>query len=170
MPSIIHELANSPQWEETDTSSVETTGSGAAFLSQELLTKFQSKLGSTLLQGYGSSESVRVILFASTILERFTRYKSMQTIAITLTMQENCIPGYRPVAESVGILVPGLQARIVRGDGTDCGIGETGELWAKGDCISRGYFNDEQATAQTFTKDGWYKTGDIFTVDEKGNY
>ena len=85
-------------------------------------------------------------------------------------MQENCIPGYKPVDESVGILVPGLQARIVRDNGTDGGIGEPGELWVKGDCISQGYFNDEQATARTFTRDGWFKTGDIFTIDEKGNY
>ena len=85
-------------------------------------------------------------------------------------MRENCIPGYEPVDTSVGLLLPGLQARIVREDGTDGGIGEPGELWVKGDCISQGYFNDEQATANTFTKDGWLKTGDIFTVDEKGNY
>ena len=85
-------------------------------------------------------------------------------------MRENCIPGYKPIEASVGLLLPSLQARIVREDGTDGGIGEPGELWVKGDCISRGYFNDEQATANTFTKDEWLKTGDIFTVDEKGNY
>jgi len=84
-------------------------------------------------------------------------------------MQENCIPGYKPVDSSVGILSPGTQARIIREDGTDGGVGEPGELWVKGESISRGYFNDEEATARTFTKDGWLKTGDIFTIDEKGN-
>ena len=77
VPSIIHQLVNSPEWEKTDTSSVEIAVSGAALLPPELLAKFQSKLGLTLIQGYGSSESVRVSLFASTILEildRFTRY------------------------------------------------------------------------------------------------
>ena len=85
-------------------------------------------------------------------------------------MRDNCIPGYKSVDESVGLLVPGLQARIIREDGTDGGVEEPGELWVKGDSISPGYFNDEQATARVFTKDGWLKTGDIFTVDEKGNY
>ena len=85
-------------------------------------------------------------------------------------MRENCIPGYKPVGESVGLLAAGMQARIVREDGTDGDIGELGELWIKGDCISQGYFNDEEATAKAFTKDGWLKTGDIFTIDEKGNY
>jgi long-subunit acyl-CoA synthetase (AMP-forming) len=91
-------------------------------------------------------------------------------MSIAMTLRDNAIPGYRPADKSVGVLMPGLQARIIREDGTDGGIGESGELWVKGDCISQGYFNDEQATASTFTKDGWLKTGDIFTVDEKGNY
>ena len=94
----------------------------------------------------------------------------LQTLAIATTMQENCIPGYKPIDSSVGILSSSMQARIIREDGTDGGVGEPGELWAKGDGISRGYFNDEEATARTFTKDGWLKTGDIFTVDEKGNF
>ena len=85
-------------------------------------------------------------------------------------MRGNCIPGYKPVDKSVGLLMPGLQARIIREDGTDGGVGESGELWVKGGCVSPGYFNDKQATAQTFTEDGWLKTGDIFTIDEKGNY
>ena len=85
-------------------------------------------------------------------------------------MLENSIPGHKLVDKSVGLLMPGLQARIIREDGTDGGVGEPGELWVQGDCISQGYFNDEQATASIFTKDGWFKTGDIFTVDEKGNY
>ena len=85
-------------------------------------------------------------------------------------MRENGIPGHKPVDKSVGLLMPGLQARIIRENGVDGGVGEPGELWVKGGCVSRGYFNDEQATAQTLTKDGWLKTGDIFTIDEKGNY
>jgi len=85
-------------------------------------------------------------------------------------MRENSIPGYKPVEASVGILLPSLEARIVYEDSTDGRIGEPGELWVRGGCISQGYFNDEQATANTFTKDRWLKTGNIFTVDEKGNY
>ena len=84
-------------------------------------------------------------------------------------MHENCIPGYKPVDNSVGILSSGVQARIIREDGTEGGVGEPGELWVKGDGVCQGYFNDEEATAQTFTKDGWLKTGDIFIVDEKEN-
>ena len=74
VPSMIHQLVNSPEWEKTDTSSIETIGSGAAFLPPELHARFLSKLESTILQGYGSSEAVRIHPFGSVILERFTRY------------------------------------------------------------------------------------------------
>jgi len=62
----------------------------------------------------------------------------LQTLAIATTMQENCIPGYKPVDSSVGILSSSMEARIIREDGTDGGAGEPGELWAKGDGILKG--------------------------------
>ena len=85
-------------------------------------------------------------------------------------MRENCIPGYKPVDGSLGLLLPGLQARIVREDGADCGVGEPGELWVKGGSISQGYLDDGPGSAKTFTEDGWLKTGDIVTIDKKGIY
>ena len=60
VPSMIFQLVNSPEWAKADTSSIETTGSGAAFLPPELRAKFQSKVKSAFGQGYGSSEAVRV--------------------------------------------------------------------------------------------------------------
>ena len=68
VPSMVLQLVNSPEWAEADTSTIETTASGAAFLPPELHAKFQSKMKSALLHGYGLSESVRVPLFASTVL------------------------------------------------------------------------------------------------------
>ena len=85
-------------------------------------------------------------------------------------MRENCIPGFKPIEGSVGLLSPGLEARIVREDGTDCGNGEPGELWVRGGCIFPGYFNDKEATVKVLTADGWLKTGDILAVDEKQNF
>lgn len=59
VPSMILQLVTHPEWETTDTSTVEHTASGAAFLPPELKAKFLSKFDSNLTHGYGSSESVR---------------------------------------------------------------------------------------------------------------
>lgn len=44
--------------------------------------------------------------------------------------------------------------------------GQTGELWVKGPHIMKGYLNDEDATKNVLTEDGWLKTGDIAYYDE----
>jgi acyl-CoA synthetase (AMP-forming)/AMP-acid ligase II len=59
VPSMILQLVTHPEWEKTDTSTVEHTASGAAFLPPEIRTKLLSKIESNLTHGYGSSESVR---------------------------------------------------------------------------------------------------------------
>jgi len=62
VPSMIHQMVNTPEWEKADTSTIESLASGAAFLPPELLAKLQSKMKATFTQGYGSSESVRISL------------------------------------------------------------------------------------------------------------
>jgi len=47
-------------------------------------------------------------------------------------------------------------------------VGGVGELWASGTAISQGYFNRPDATAQVFTPDGWFRTGDLVRLDEDG--
>jgi len=58
---------------------------------------------------------------------------------------------------TVGTLVPGNSLRI----------GEDGELLVRGGVVFSGYWANEQATAEAFT-DGWFKTGDLGSVDEDG--
>jgi crotonobetaine/carnitine-CoA ligase len=69
----------------------------------------------------------------------------------------------------VGIPAPFRECRIVREDGTDCGVNESGELWVRGDGILMGYYNKPQATAEAFAAD-WFRTGDLFIVTDKGYY
>jgi long-chain acyl-CoA synthetase len=62
-----------------------------------------------------------------------------------------------------------MEVRVVDidGDGTDVPTGEVGEIWLKGPTVVRGYFDDEAATAASFT-DGWFHTGDVGRLDPDG--
>lgn len=72
-------------------------------------------------------------------------------------------------AGTVGMPVMHCQARIVDEAGSDVPQGEVGELWLKGPHVCGGYWNDRTATEAAF-KDGWWATGDLFSVDADGYY
>lgn len=47
-------------------------------------------------------------------------------------------------------------------------ISDEDEIQVKGECVFRGYHNDPELTAQSFTEDGWFKTGDLGSLDDEG--
>jgi acyl-CoA synthetase (AMP-forming)/AMP-acid ligase II len=68
---------------------------------------------------------------------------------------------------SFGRPVPGFDARIVDPEsGADLGPGVVGELWLRGPFLMEGY--DGRERHETFTADGWYRTGDLFRADADG--
>ncbi|KAG6845061.1 hypothetical protein H0H87_001123 [Tephrocybe sp. NHM501043] len=150
IPSVVHQLVNHPGIEKVDFSSVQLMGSGAAYLPPELAAKLSSftPRDSTFTEGYGMSEC---------------------TIAAIVQPFPGILGGMKRVAGSTGILLPGMDARIVRDDGTEAGWNEPGELYLKSDNVAMGYWNNEKATRETFV-DGWLRTGDKFTVNEDGYF
>ena len=66
---------------------------------------------------------------------------------------------------SVGVLLPGIVARVQRADGTYAGFNEPGELILKTHSMASGYSNNEDASKETFV-DGWVRTGDEVTINE----
>jgi fatty-acyl-CoA synthase len=71
-------------------------------------------------------------------------------------------------AGSCGVPLLVTQLRIVDEDGNDVPQGEVGELWLRSPTIGPGYWNRPDATSDTRTPDGWFKTGDAGRLDEEG--
>lgn len=68
---------------------------------------------------------------------------------------------------SVGELVPGIEAKLMKDDGTEeLTPGRVGEMWVRGPNVMKAYWRNPKATAETKTSDGWLKTGDIAYVRE----
>ena len=79
-----------------------------------------------------------------------------------------CAPGISGVRfdnprndDSVGALLPGVEARIVDRDGKIVGDGEVGELHVRGRNVMRGYYRAPDLTAKAIDADGWFNTGDL---------
>jgi acyl-CoA synthetase (AMP-forming)/AMP-acid ligase II len=76
----------------------------------------------------------------------------------------------RPLPEgAVGRAAPGLKVRIVRPDGTDCAVGEEGEILVRAAATMQGYLNAPEQTARAFVGD-LFRTGDLGRCDADGNY
>ncbi|MFE4174563.1 class I adenylate-forming enzyme family protein [Streptomyces sp. NPDC056909] len=81
---------------------------------------------------------------------------------------------YRRFPDSVGRPTPATEVRIagLAGGSAPGGSvpgepvpeGQVGELWLRGQALVRGYWRDEAATAEAFTPDGWFRTGDLARV------
>jgi fatty-acyl-CoA synthase len=71
--------------------------------------------------------------------------------------------------QTVGIVMPETEIRIVDpATGADVAVGERGELWARGYMVMKGYYNMPEQTAAAITPDGWLRTGDQASIDERG--
>ncbi|MEI6116383.1 MAG: AMP-binding protein [Burkholderiales bacterium] len=77
------------------------------------------------------------------------------------------IPGIEQREGSCGPALPGIEVRVVDGNGRDQPPGEAGELLFRCDTFMVGYWNQPELTAQTL-RDGWLHSGDIGIVDERG--
>ena len=87
-------------------------------------------------------------------------------IGYGLTECSPLIAGCPPSRTHVGSTGPALKGVAVRIADPKPGSGE-GEIQAKGDSIFKGYYRDPDRTAEAFTPDGWFRTGDLGFIDDK---
>jgi malonyl-CoA/methylmalonyl-CoA synthetase len=97
-----------------------------------------------------------------TLLERY----GMTEIGMGLS---NPYRGKR-YAGHVGYPLPGVQVRLADEQDNEMAPTEIGEIQVKGATVFNEYWRKPEATAEAFTKDGWFKTGDVATVDTEGGY
>lgn len=142
VPPIILALAKHPLVDRYDCSSLRTIMSGAAPLGAELADTCAARLGCTIRQGYGLTETSPV-----THVHPFS--------------------GARVDLGSIGPSLPSTACRLVDPEtGLDVAAGERGELWIRGPQVMKGYFNKPEATAACMTADGWFRTGDVAVEDD----
>jgi len=116
--------------------------SGAAKLPEQIAHSIAARFGLQIQEGYGLTEAAPVV---------------------TTSVGMEWTPG------SIGRPVPGIELRLVDENGEDVLVGDSGEIWIRGENIFAGYLNDPEATARVLSRDGWLRTGDIAVVDEDGH-
>ncbi|MFG6412978.1 malonyl-CoA synthase [Roseateles sp. DC23W] len=118
--------------------------SGSAPLLASTWREWQARTGHAILERYGMSE--------------------------TLMLTSNpCRPddGER-IPGTVGPALPGVGLRIVRDDGQRCAVDEIGQVQVRGPSVFGGYWRMPEKTAEEFTADGWFRTGDVGRLAANG--
>ncbi|WP_067934604.1 AMP-binding protein [Alicyclobacillus kakegawensis] len=67
-----------------------------------------------------------------------------------------------------GVVFPGLEVRVVARDGSLCPPGQEGDLQCRGATLFVGYLDQPELMQESFTEDGWFRTGDRAVMDEDG--
>ncbi len=115
--------------------------SGAAPLNHTIAQHFNKVFGLPILEGYGLTETSPIL-----------------TIVTPRSRKHG----------SVGKAIPGVNIKIMDEEGRHLKHGEEGEICVMGPNITRGYHENDTATRELFTRDGWLKTGDIGVLDSDG--
>jgi 4-coumarate--CoA ligase len=91
-----------------------------------------------------------------------------------MTESCSCITAHPPSlydyknAHAVGTIVASTTVKIIKDDGSEAGVGEPGEILAKGPQIVMGYLYNNKATSESFDQEGYLHTGDQGMIDENG--
>ncbi|WP_312672612.1 long-chain-fatty-acid--CoA ligase [Microbacterium sp.] len=122
---------------------IEVAISGAMALPHELVVPFEAATHGYLVEGYGLSECSPVLM--------------------ANPVADNRVPG------TVGLPLPGTECRVVDPENPteDVPAGSAGELVVRGPQVFSGYYGKPEETEAVFV-DGWYRTGDIVTIDDAG--
>ncbi len=122
---------------------------GSAPLLKETFEQWQRHTGHTILERYGMSETV---MLTSNPYKAEPRYQNQSE--------------RRP--STVGFPLPGVSLRVCGDDGAAVPANQMGGLQVKGPNVFDGYWRMPEKTAEEFTQDGYFKTGDVGKVDERG--
>ncbi len=144
VPTMYIALLNDESAKSHDLSSLKACRTNAAPLPVAVKQAFDALVGKeVLVEGYGLTE----------------------TSPLT-----HANPIDHPVAGSIGIPLPGTDAKIISTEtGCDLSFCEEGELVIRGPQVMKGYLNKPEATAEAM-KDGWFHTGDVATMNEAGYF
>lgn len=122
-------------------SKLKLTVSGGMALTKSAFDEWRNVTGCDVAEGYGMTETSPVVSF---------------------NPSDNIKQG------SIGMPVPNTNCKVIGDDGNDLPLGEAGELCVKGPQVMKGYWQRPEATAETITKDGWLKTGDVAVIGDDG--
>ncbi|MAA74528.1 MAG: long-chain-fatty-acid--CoA ligase [Salinisphaeraceae bacterium] len=140
--TLFNGLLNTPGFEQIDFSALKFAVGGGSAIRKAVADRWQAATGQAIIEGYGLSETSPVV-----------------TCNLLNSKDFN---------HSIGLPLPATEVVIRGEENQDLPEGETGELCVKGPQVMLGYWQGNASDSDTFTTDGYLKTGDMARMDESG--
>lgn len=138
--TLFNGLLHTPGFADCDFSKLWFSMGGGMPVLRDVAQRWQQTTGCVLLEGYGLSETSPIVTVNPFDLQSFNG--------------------------SIGLPVPSTDILLQDDQGQPVAVNTAGELCVKGPQVMQGYWN--QDNSQVFTQDGYFKTGDMATMDEQG--
>jgi long-chain acyl-CoA synthetase len=140
--TLYNGLLNTPGFDKLDFSKLKISNGGGMATQKPVAEKWLKTTGCALSEGYGLSETSPTLTCNRADIEEFSG--------------------------TIGLPVSSTWISIRDDDGKEVPLGEPGEICAKGPQVMAGYWNRPDETAKVMTADGYFRTGDIGVMDERG--
>ncbi len=140
--TLYNGLLNTPGFDKIDFSKLKVSNGGGMATQRPVAEKWLAVTGCPLSEGYGLSETSPTLTCNPADMDKFSG--------------------------SIGIPVPSTWISIRDDDGNEVPLGTAGEICAKGPQVMTGYWKRPEETANVMTADGYFRTGDIGVMDERG--
>ncbi|OEZ94217.1 long-chain-fatty-acid--CoA ligase [Duganella phyllosphaerae] len=140
--TLYNALLNNADFAKLDFSSYSVCNGGGMAVQKAVADKWLKVTGTPIIEGYGLSETSPVATANRVDIKEFTG--------------------------TIGLPIPSTEVIIIDDDGREVPLGQTGEIAIRGPQVMAGYWNRADETAKTMTADGYFKTGDIGIMDERG--
>ena len=140
--TLYNGLLHTPGFDKVDFSKLKVSNGGGMATQKPVAEKWLAVTGCSLSEGYGLSETSPTLTCNPADTDKFSG--------------------------SIGIPVPSTYISIRDDDGNEVPLGQPGEICAKGPQVMASYWNRPDETAKVMTADGYFRTGDIGVMDERG--
>ena len=140
--TLFNGLANHPDFNTVDWSQLKISLGGGMAVTSAVAKLWLEKTGCPIVEGYGLSETSPSASCNPTDSKAFTG--------------------------TIGVPIPGTYFKLLDDDGNEVLHGEPGEIAIKGPQVMAGYWQRPDETAKVMTPDGYFKSGDIGILDDKG--
>ena len=140
--TLYNALLNHPDFNKLDFSGLKVANGGGMAVQKAVADKWLAATGVTIVEGYGLSETAPVAT-----ANRFdsTEFSGM-----------------------IGLPIPSTEVAILDDAGNEVPLGSPGEIAIRGPQVMAGYWNRPEETAKVMTADGYFKSGDVGVMDERG--